>query len=141
MENTGAVPPAHPLPRTPKAEYPGLQRCRTPSVPLTCLARPAAWQSLCTGHVENPIRSGRHRPPSGRQAAFVRHSTRQVGGLSLESHHRRSEPSLDQGYTGRLWTLPTVDYVDGDSLALDQTRDPRALQRRSVHKDILAAPI
>ena len=52
MENTGAVPPAHPLPRTPKAEYPGLQRCRTPSVPLTCLAPLAAWQSLCTGHVD-----------------------------------------------------------------------------------------
>jgi hypothetical protein len=51
MENTGAVPPAHPLPRTPKAEYPWLQRCRTPSVPLTCLARLAAWQSLCTGHL------------------------------------------------------------------------------------------
>jgi hypothetical protein len=45
MENTGAIPPAHPLPGTPKAEYPGLQRCRT-SVPLTCLARVAAWQSL-----------------------------------------------------------------------------------------------
>ena len=51
------------------------------------------------------------------------------------------EPSLDQAYTGRLWTLPAVDYVDGDSLALHQARDPRALQRRSVHKDILAAPI
>src|SRR5271163_2954411 len=37
--------------------------------------------------------------------------------------------------------LPTVDYVDGDSLALRQASDPRALQRRSVHKDILAAPI
>ena len=33
MENTGAVPLAHPLPRTPKAAYPGLQRCRAPSVP------------------------------------------------------------------------------------------------------------
>jgi hypothetical protein len=112
MENTGAVPPVHPLPRTPKAEYPGLQRCRTPSVPLTCLAQLAAWQSLCTGHVENPIRSGRHRPPSGRQAvrpsgrqASV--STRQVGGLSLESHNRRSRtffrsgvhrPPLDPSY-------------------------------------------
>jgi hypothetical protein len=56
MENTGAVPPAHPLPRTPKAEYPGLQRCRTPSVPLTCLARPAAWQSLCTGHLDASLK-------------------------------------------------------------------------------------
>ena len=61
MENTGAVPPAHPLPRTPKPAYPGLQRCRAPIVPLTCLARLAAWQSLCTGHVKNPIRSGPHR--------------------------------------------------------------------------------
>ena len=49
--------------------------------------------------------------------------------------------ALDQAYTGRLWTLPTVDYVDGDSLALGQARDPGAVQRRSVHKDILAAPI
>ena len=52
MENTGAVPPAHPLPRTPKAANQGLQRCRGPSVPLTCLAPLAAWQSLCTGHVD-----------------------------------------------------------------------------------------
>ena len=71
MENTDAVSPAHLVPRTPKAAYPGLQRCRAPSVPLTCLAPLAAWQPLCTGHVENPIRSGPHRPP-GRQASFVR---------------------------------------------------------------------
>src|SRR5205085_10568977 len=51
MENANAVPPAHPVPRTPKAAYPRLQRCRTPSMPLTSLARLAAWQSLCTGHV------------------------------------------------------------------------------------------
>jgi len=52
MENTGAVSPAHPVPRTPKAANQGLQRCRGPSVPLTCLAPLAAWQSLCTGHVD-----------------------------------------------------------------------------------------
>ena len=57
MENTGAVSPAHPVPRTPKAAYPGLQRCRGPSVPLTCLARPAAGQSLCTGHVDASLKS------------------------------------------------------------------------------------
>jgi hypothetical protein len=51
-ENTDAVPPAHPVPRTPKAANQGLQRCRGPSVPLTCLAPLAAWQSLCTGHVD-----------------------------------------------------------------------------------------
>ena len=51
-ENTDAVLPAHPLPRTPKAANQGLQRCRGPSVPLTCLAPLAAWQSLCTGHVD-----------------------------------------------------------------------------------------
>jgi hypothetical protein len=49
MENTDAVSPAHLIPRTPKATYPGLQRCRGPSAPLTCLAWPTAWQSLCTG--------------------------------------------------------------------------------------------
>ena len=51
-ENTDAVLPAHPLPRTPKAANQGLQRCRGPRVPLTCLAPLAAWQSLCTGHVD-----------------------------------------------------------------------------------------
>ena len=51
-ENTDAVLPAHPLPRTPKAANQGLQRCRGPSVPLTCLAPLAAWQSLCTGHLD-----------------------------------------------------------------------------------------
>ena len=71
------------------------------------------------------------------RASFVR-LHRQVAGLSLESIIVGREPSLDQAYTGRLWTLPTVDYVDGDSLALHQARDPRAVQRRSVHKDILA---
>ena len=71
MENTGAVSPAHPVPRTPKGAYPGLQRCRGPSAPLTCLARPAAWQSLCTGHVDASLKAQRsdlHRRdrPSGR---------------------------------------------------------------------------
>ena len=51
-ENTDAVPPAHPVPRMPNAANPGLQRCRRPRVPLTCLAPLAAWQSLCTGHVD-----------------------------------------------------------------------------------------
>jgi hypothetical protein len=51
-ENTDAVLPAHSLPRTPKATNQGFQRCCGPSVPLTCLAPLAAWQSLCTGHVD-----------------------------------------------------------------------------------------
>jgi hypothetical protein len=51
-ENTDAVPPAHPVPRMPKAANQGLQTCRGPRVPLTCLAPLAAWQSLCTGHVD-----------------------------------------------------------------------------------------
>ena len=51
MEDTVAVSPAHPVPRAPEAAYPGLQRRRGPGAPLTCLARPAAWQSLCTGHL------------------------------------------------------------------------------------------
>jgi hypothetical protein len=50
MENTDAVPPAHPVPRTPKAG-PGLHRGRAPRVPLTRLARLTTGQSLCTGHV------------------------------------------------------------------------------------------
>src|SRR5258705_11929058 len=47
-ENTDAVPPAHPVPGTPKAANQGLRRCRAPSVSLTCLAWLAAGQSLCT---------------------------------------------------------------------------------------------
>ena len=56
MENTDAIPPAHRVPRTPQAGYPGLQRCRGPSAPLTCLAWPAAWQSLCTGHLDASLK-------------------------------------------------------------------------------------
>jgi hypothetical protein len=59
-ENTDAVLPAHPLPRTPKAANQGLQRCRGPSVPLTCLAPLAAWQSLCTGHVGTSLEIPSH---------------------------------------------------------------------------------
>ncbi|MGC1889456.1 MAG: hypothetical protein WA709_25760, partial [Stellaceae bacterium] len=44
-ENTNAVAPAHSLPGMPKAANHGLQRCRGPRVPLTCLAALAAWQS------------------------------------------------------------------------------------------------
>jgi hypothetical protein len=54
-ENTDAVAPAHLVPRTPKAANQGLQRCRGSSVPLTCLAPLAAWQSLCTGHVDSSL--------------------------------------------------------------------------------------
>jgi hypothetical protein len=52
MENTDAVPPAHPVPRTPKAARPGLHRGRAPRVPLTRLTRLTTGQSLCTGHVD-----------------------------------------------------------------------------------------
>jgi hypothetical protein len=51
-ENTDAVPPAHPVPRMPTAADQGFRRCRGPRVPLTRLAPLAAWQSLCTGHVD-----------------------------------------------------------------------------------------
>jgi hypothetical protein len=144
---------------------------------LTCLAPLAAWQSLCTGHVDAPLensvaraftdrdrRSGDNRyfrqPCVGALASLARQRGQLVNrreafrpetgfrdvrdalrertlvGLGEREFYR-----LDQAYTGRLWTLPTVDYVDGDSLALHQARDPCAVQRRSVHKDILAAPI
>jgi hypothetical protein len=58
MENTVAVSPAHPVPGTPQAAYPGLQRCRGPSAPLACLAWPPAWQSLCTGHLDASLKLG-----------------------------------------------------------------------------------
>jgi hypothetical protein len=64
-EDTDAVPPADPVPRTPNAANQGLQTCRAPSVPLTCLAPLAAWQALCTGHVGRLTgkfhRTGLHR--------------------------------------------------------------------------------
>ncbi len=56
MENTYAVTPAHLVSRTPQTAYPGWQRCRGPSAPLTCLAWPAAWQSLCTGHFDASLK-------------------------------------------------------------------------------------
>ena len=54
-ENTDTVPPAHPVSRMPKPANQGLQSCRGPRVSLTCLAPLAAWQSLCTGHVDASI--------------------------------------------------------------------------------------
>ena len=61
MENTNAVPPADPVPRTPKAACPGLHQGRAPRVPLTRLSRLTTWQSLCTGHfdasLEDPCRA------------------------------------------------------------------------------------
>jgi hypothetical protein len=56
MENADAVSPAHLVPRTPEAAYPRLQRRRGASAPLTCLARLAAWQSLCTGHLDASLK-------------------------------------------------------------------------------------
>ena len=176
-ENTGAVPPAHPVPRMPKAANHGLRRCRGPRVPLTCLAPLAAWQSLCTGHVDaslensvalaftggdSPSVGSRYfsQPCVGALASLVRQRGQLVNrrkrfavgqdlgtlGAHYENVHWRvsgkeNSIALDHAYTGRFRTVPTVDYVDGDSLALRQARDPRALQRRSMHKDILAAPI
>ena len=55
-ENTDAVPPAHPVSRMPKPANQGLQRCRGPRVSLTCLAPLAAWQSLCTGHLDASLK-------------------------------------------------------------------------------------
>jgi hypothetical protein len=72
VKNTAALPPAHRLPRTPKAAYSGLQRCRAPSVPLTCLARLAAWQSLCTGHIDALLKTPSPWPsPTGPASAEI----------------------------------------------------------------------
>ena len=70
-ENTDAVPPAHPVSRMPKPANQGLQRCRGPRVSLTCLAPLAAWQSLCTGHVDASLENfvaglNRREPPERR---------------------------------------------------------------------------
>jgi hypothetical protein len=101
-ENTDAVPPAHAVPRMPKAANRGLQRCRGPRAPLTCLAPLTAWQSLCTGHVnaslENCVAlafadgnrpSGNNRLPSALRrsarlfSATVRPSRKQAGAFRL----------------------------------------------------------
>jgi len=72
MKNTAAVPPAYRLPRTPKAAYLGLQRCRAPSVPLTCLTRLAARQSLCTGHIDALLKTPSRWPsPIGTASAEI----------------------------------------------------------------------
>src|SRR5580658_7063424 len=52
-----------------------------------------------------------------------------------------SAPGSDQAQTGRLRSLPTVDHVDRDVLALGQVCDARTVEHRSVHKDILAPPV
>ena len=78
MKNTDAVTPAHSIPRTPKAAYPGLQRCRASSVPLTGLARLAAWQSLCTGHIDASL------------------------GKGCSAHHRLGPRAEDSGYAASL---------------------------------------
>src|SRR5271156_6731920 len=61
-ENTDAVPPAHAVPRMPKAANQGLRRCRRPRGPLTCLAPLTAWQSLSTGHVDALLKILSHWP-------------------------------------------------------------------------------
>jgi hypothetical protein len=81
-ENTDAVPPAHSLPGMPKAANHGLQRCRGPRVPLTCLAPLAAWQSLCTGHVDAPLENSVARAFTDRD--------RRSGDTLLPSTLRRS---------------------------------------------------
>jgi hypothetical protein len=70
-ENTDAVPPAHPVPRTPMAANQGLQRCHAPSVPLTRLAPLAAWQSLCTRHIDPHWKISLHWPSAPRTARAV----------------------------------------------------------------------
>jgi hypothetical protein len=49
-ENAYAVPPTHLVTRTPDLIQSSLQRRRTPTTPLTGLARRACWQSLPTRH-------------------------------------------------------------------------------------------
>jgi hypothetical protein len=102
MENADTVPPAHPVPRTPKLAYPGLRRCGGPSVPLTFLARLAAWQSLCTRHVDASLET-HHRPvdaaalQSRSGSAMVRRRCRGVRPdqpLPLQSHARCRDKAL-----------------------------------------------
>src|SRR5579863_10045003 len=47
----------------------------------------------------------------------------------------------DQPQAHRLGPLLTVGHVDGDALTFRQVHDPRTIQRRGVHEDILAALI
>ena len=112
-ENTNAVAPAHSLPGMPKAANHGLQRCRGPRVPLTCLAPLAAWQSLCTGHVDAPLEILSHEPSrtGTARAAIASTSFRQpcVGALTslarqrgkLVNRRKRFALGQDLGRLGR----------------------------------------
>ena len=103
-KNTDAVPPAHPVPRMPKAANQGLQRCRGPRVPLTCLAPLAAWQSLCTGHVEASLENSvalaftdGDRPSGG--SRYFRHCVGALASLARQRcllANRRKRFSLGQ---------------------------------------------
>ncbi len=46
---------------------------------------------------------------------------------------------LDQAQAGRLRSLPAVNYIDRDSLARCQVCDPRTVERRGVHEEIILA--
>ena len=110
-ENTNAVAPAHSLPGMPKAANHGLQRCRGPRVPLTCLAPLAAWQSLCTGHVDAPLENSVARAfTDGDRASGDSRYFRQpcIGALAslarqrgqLVNRRKRFAPGQDLGTLG-----------------------------------------
>jgi hypothetical protein len=133
-ENTDAVPPAHAVPRMPKAANRGLQRCRGPRAPLTCLAPLTAWQSLCTGHVNASLEIVSHWPsltgtaraaiadcrlPSALRrsarlfSATVRPSRKQAGAFRL----RQDLGTLGAYYEDVRWW----GSGKGNSTTLDQT--------------------
>jgi hypothetical protein len=121
MENTDAVPPAHPVPRMPKAAYPGLQRCRTPRVPLTCLARLAAWQSLCTGHVDASLEKPVALWPSpiGTARAEGNRYFRQPCTRTLASLREAARPTRKHGPTRKRLTLDCMRGPARRAMAVD----------------------
>src|SRR3984893_14980288 len=140
-ENTDAVPPAHPVPRKPKPANQGWQRCRGPRVSLTCLAPLAAWQSLCTGHVDASLENfvaGLHRrePPERRYLLLPsERSPHENGYKATAGMIARSGKHL---FPLREFRLKLVEV--GEDAGMARTLQAAALPRIEARQVPAAAP-
>jgi hypothetical protein len=62
-------------------------------------------------------------------------------GFPTEFSAQQGSGRLSNPQTDGFWPLLTLGYVDGDALPFRQAHNAGALQRRSVHEDILSALI
>jgi len=79
------------------------------------------------------------RPDLARRLTMVREPRRLPAVLSVEEVTLL--PQAAPGAKYKAVPLLTVGHVDGDALSFRQAHDPGTLQHRSVHEDILTAPI